>query len=243
MNYLFQPGRALYSIAILAFGLLHFAFGHTLMGMLPLPATGSGLVCWTYLDGAVLTLAGGCLLLRIKPLWAARLAGVWLLLLYLGIFLRGEITHSYDPAVWTGAFEVLALGGGAFVWADTARDGWGKYLYAAALIVFAIQHFQYAVFISGLIPAWIPARLFWAYAVGVLFLLSAASIAFRLQVRVVCTLLGIMFLLWVLILHTPRVAGSPHTETEWTSLFVALGMGGVAWMLASRGRTSPGDPS
>ena len=41
-----------------------------------------------------------------------------------------------------------------------------------------------------------------------------------------------MFFLWVIVLHIPRVVAAVHTETEWTSLFVALGMSGIAWMLA-----------
>jgi fucose permease len=51
------------------------------------------------------------------------------------------------------------------------------------------------------------------------------------------TLLGTMFLLWVLLLHSPRVARasvsrSPNTPTEWSSAFIALAMCGGAWISA-----------
>jgi hypothetical protein len=41
-----------------------------------------------------------------------------------------------------------------------------------------------------------------------------------------------MFLLWVVVLHAPRVAASPHNGDEWSSLFVALALGGGALILA-----------
>jgi hypothetical protein len=41
-----------------------------------------------------------------------------------------------------------------------------------------------------------------------------------------------MFLLWVLVLHAPRVAASPRNGDEVTSLLVALAMGGASFILA-----------
>lgn len=236
MNYLSAPGRLLYPIAVLAFGVLHFVFGHTLMGMLPLPAWLPAPLFWTYLDGTIFTLTGITMLVRVKSLPESFIAGTWFLFLYLLLNLRGQITTPHDPAVWTGAFELVALGGGAFLWGGRS---WGKYLYAASLVIFAIQHFLYAEFIAGLIPGWIPFHLFWAYFVGVVFLASVVSIVLNAQVRLSGTLLGILFFLWVLILHGPRVVASPHKETEWTSLFVALAMGAIAWILTAQ----PGKPA
>jgi uncharacterized membrane protein YphA (DoxX/SURF4 family) len=109
--------------------------------------------------------------------------------------------------------------------------GLGRYLYAVALIVFGIQHFQYAAFIATLIPNWIPAHLFWAYFVGVAFFGASLSIVSRIQVRLATGLLGLMFLTWVLILHIPRAVTATHGSNEWTSLFVALAMAGGALIL------------
>jgi hypothetical protein len=41
-----------------------------------------------------------------------------------------------------------------------------------------------------------------------------------------------MFLLWVALLHAPRVATRMGDEKEWNSAAVALAMGGAAWVLA-----------
>jgi hypothetical protein len=42
-----------------------------------------------------------------------------------------------------------------------------------------------------------------------------------------------MFLLWVLILHAPRVVGALHNGNEWTSMFVALAMSGAGFVVAA----------
>jgi len=46
----------------------------------------------------------------------------------------------------------------------------GRIFIAIALVVFGVQHFMYGVFVAGLVPAWMPGRLFWAYFVGAAFL-------------------------------------------------------------------------
>ena len=218
--------RLLYAVAITAIGALHFIFGHTLEGLLPFKENAFR----TYLDGSILALCGLGLLFRVRPLLVSTVLAAWCIVLYLLIFLRGEIVTPRDPAVWTGAAEILALAGGAFIWGGRRRPG--EWLLCVCLVIVGIQHFLYAPFIAGLIPTWIPFGLFWAYFVGAAFLGATASILFHIRTRLVCSLLGLMFFLWVIVLHIPRVVAAVHTETEWTSLFVALGMSGIAWMLA-----------
>jgi uncharacterized membrane protein len=109
----------------------------------------------------------------------------------------------------------------------------GRYLFALALVVFGVQHFLYAGFIATIVPGWIPWKLFWAYFVGVAFFAAALSIATGKIAKLASTLLGIMFLAWVVILHIPRVAAAPHNGNEWTSEFVALAMGGASFLMIS----------
>jgi len=108
----------------------------------------------------------------------------------------------------------------------------GRFLFAISLVVFGAQHFLYAKFVATLVPSWIPGHLFWAYFVGVAFVAAALSIAIGKNARLAATLLGLMFILWVLTLHLPRVAAHPHDGNEWTSAFVALAMCGGAWLVA-----------
>jgi len=95
---------------------------------------------------------------------------------------------------------------------------------------------MYGAFVAGLVPAWMPGRLFWAYFVGAAFFAAAAGILYQRLARPAATLLGVMFFLFVVLLHIPRIAAHPSDGNEWTSGFVALAMCGGAWVLA---RNSP----
>jgi uncharacterized membrane protein len=112
----------------------------------------------------------------------------------------------------------------------------GRIFIAVALVVFGVQHFIYAGFVAGLVPAWMPGRLFWAYFVGVAFFAAAAGILYQRLARPAASLLGVMFFLFVAMLHIPRIAMHSHDGNEWTSGFVALAMCGGAWVLASASR-------
>jgi uncharacterized membrane protein len=182
---------------------------------------------------------------------AANLLGVGILLRLVFVHIPGLIAHLHDPNRWTSTYEVLAMGGASLALAGTlpvklgnpsskVRNAQcvacevGRYFFAIALGVFGIQHFMYGGFVATLVPAWIPWHLFWAYLVGAAFLLAAVSIGTGTMVRLAAALLGTMFLLWVIVLHGPRIAAAPHNGNEWTSGFVALAMGGAAFLLAER---------
>ena len=109
----------------------------------------------------------------------------------------------------------------------------GRIFIAIALVVFGVQHFMYGAFVAGLVPAWMPGRLFWAYFVGAAFFAAAAGILYQRSARPAATLLGVMFLLFVVLLHIPRIAAHSSDGNEWTSGFVALAMCGGAWIVAS----------
>jgi hypothetical protein len=51
--------------------------------------------------------------------------------------------------------------------------------------------------------------------------------------RLACLMLAAMFFLWVLVLHAPLVATHLNNGNQWSSLFVAMGMGGASLILAA----------
>jgi hypothetical protein len=168
--------------------------------------------------------------------------GAALFLYAIGFYIPKLMTHPHNPAPWTSGFEVLSICGGCWILAQIFPGNWkltiawmaqaGRALLAIALVVFAVQHFLYAHFVGSLVCAWIPWHLFWAYFTGVAFVAAALSIASGVLMRVASLLLGAMFLLWVILLHAPRVAAAPSSGDEWTSALVAVAMSGVAFALA-----------
>jgi uncharacterized membrane protein len=113
------------------------------------------------------------------------------------------------------------------------RKTLGRVFVAISLIVFGVQHFIYGGFVATLVPAFMPGRLFWAYFVGVAFVAAAVGIFTKMLARPAATMLGVMFFLFVLLLHIPRIIGKSSDGNEWTSGFVALAMCGGAWILAN----------
>src|SRR5713101_8071334 len=109
----------------------------------------------------------------------------------------------------------------------------GRIFVAISLVVFGVQHFIYGGFVATLVPAFMPGRLFWAYFVGVAFVAAAIGILTRMLARPAATMLGVMFFLFVVLLHIPRIVGNSNDGNEWTSGFVAMAMCGGSWVLAS----------
>jgi len=109
----------------------------------------------------------------------------------------------------------------------------GRIFVAVSLVVFGIQHFIYGGFVASLVPAFMPGQLFWAYFVGVAFFAAAAGILYEGMARPAATMLGVMFFLFVVLLHIPSIVVHCRDGNEWTSGFVALSMCGGAWILAS----------
>jgi uncharacterized membrane protein len=244
-----KSGWFLFALAITAFGIEFFLTKNFLSALMPVSATMPGRLFGVYFTGVALIACGLCQATK-KFAWIAALvlATVFALLL-LVTHLPKLIANPYDPGPWTGAAEILALCGGALILTGTLLDYFpafpstntgntiyraGCILFAVALVIFGVQHFMYADFIATIIPTWIPGRVFWAYFVGGAFMAAALSFLISRQVPLAATLLGIMFFLWVIFLHAPRVAASPGAETEWTSLLVALAMGSISFLLYQR---------
>lgn len=245
-SFLVPLGRTLFAVAIITLGLEHLITGTFPVGLLPVSPDIPARLLLAYLMGTVLTAGGVGLLLGNRQ--AALITGGVLLLLALLLHVPRWLANPYDGRVWTVLFELIALAGGAMWQASAyhqttsaipATDGlsrlavrYGPILFAVSLLVFGGLHLVYGPFVATLIPTWIPGHLFWAYFVGVAFLATGVSILLNKQVFPTTFLLGVMFGLWVLLLHGPRVVAAPRIEAEWTSLLVALAMSGLSLTLA-----------
>jgi uncharacterized membrane protein YphA (DoxX/SURF4 family) len=248
MNGLLTAGRIIFAIAMVFFGVEFFLFLSSMNGPLPGPPWSRGGMVLDWLACVGFVLAGASIATGKMARLVALLLGVVLLLYGLVRYVPALVTRIHDPGPWTVLFEILAMVGGAWVLAASFPDdglrvpSWdnvvwrladvGRFLIAIALVVFAVQHFMYARFVATLIPAWIPARLFWAYFTGLAFVAAALAIATKRMLGMAAMLLGTMFLLWVVLLHAPRVARAIGNGDEVTSLFVAVAMCGLSFALA-----------
>jgi hypothetical protein len=205
-----------------------------------------------YLFSAILIGTAASLLLGkgVRP--AMLLLGSLLLALFIFSYVPFELL--VDPnrrqiGSWNNALKELNISGGAFLIAGMAGAypkvliRMGSIFYAIMLVIFGIEHFLYVDGVRLLVPAWIPGDLFWTYFAAVALIGSGISIIFRIKVRLVATLLGIMVFIWFVILHIPRAAVAPVTDkgNELSSVFESLGVSGIAFVIALVNRTRTAD--
>jgi uncharacterized membrane protein len=108
----------------------------------------------------------------------------------------------------------------------------GPAFVASAVAAFGMEHFVGTRGIMQIIPSWMPAPLFWTYLAGAALLAAAISLALLRYVRLAATLLGVLFLLFVLLIHLPNVAANPGQRITWTVLLRELAFASGAWALA-----------
>ena len=86
----------------------------------------------------------------------------------------------------------------------------------------------------------IPWHVFWVALFGVAFIAAGLSIGLNRLERPGAFGIGLMFAIWVVTLHVPRVLGlygipgAPSNPDEWSSLFIAIGLWRGLWALAAR---------
>jgi uncharacterized membrane protein YphA (DoxX/SURF4 family) len=248
METLVKAERLCFAISIAFFGVQYILYGHFEGGLPVVPPWTPAPPVSAYLLGAVLIVCG----LSIAATWHARHSSIFLGTLLLLSFLFLHSLHAsailHNGTDRTRAFEGLTLSSIAFIFAGllgqadktsgpSAGGNWllilGRFLFAISMIVFGAQHFMYAAFIATLIPALIPFHLFWVYFTGAGFIAAGLCIATGILAPLASVALGTIFLLWLLLLHAPRVAASPRNGDEWTSAFVALAIAGGSFILAS----------
>ena len=248
-NRLCGAGSVVFSVAIAGLGVETFVCarysthslgpGYNVIPVLPwLPA-----IPWlATIFGAVLAACGvGMLVPRTKRTSGIVLGG----LLFLGAVLLDApkyAAHIGNMSLRTIVFESLSLASLACLstgWDESPKQlaVVSRILLGAALVVFGVDHFLAIRFIATLIPAWIPWRAFWVVFFGVGMIAAGLSIGINFLARWAAACIGLMFGIWVVTLHLPRVlglygiAGAPRDPNEWSSLFIALALWGGFWAL------------
>jgi uncharacterized membrane protein len=241
------PGRFIFSLATVAVGIENVVCAryasHTLgaqyevIPVIPwLPA-----IPWLgYAIGVIFVACGvGILFTRTRRM-AALVVGA---LMFVGALVLVAPKYAADLAsmgLRTVVFEPLALASLAWLLPDRAdMPGWltrlSRYALALSLIVFGVDHFLALAPIASLIPAWIPFHLFWVAFFGAALIAAGLGFAIGVLERPAAAGMGLMFGIWVVTLHLPRVLGLygiPGASTdpdEWSSLLIAVGLWGGMW--------------
>ncbi len=250
MDWLLTTGRIVFALAITAIGIetvicanaTSDALGPAfqVIPIIPfLPA-----VSWLAIAlGVVWAACGVGLLFERTKRPAALIFGTLFFVCLLTLEIPANVPHPWSITYRTVVFEVLALAALAWMIPQGPQTTFvariSRYLFAFSLVVFGCDHFLALAFIATLLPAWIPWHTFWVAFFGVALIAGGLSIASGILQRTAAACVGLVFLIWVVTLHLPRVlglyatAGAPQSPAEWSSLFIAVAMWGGSWSLAA----------
>jgi uncharacterized membrane protein len=252
MGNLSDAGRIFYGIAIAVLGFLTIYYGDFPYMLIPPKHSWiPGLATLAYISGAMLILAGACIVFE-KKIWpTSLLLGSVLLLIFCFYFIPYEFIVSSNYMIfsaWENAAKELALSGGAFVIAGCFLEKnnnllirflkkvipFGAIFFSITIISFGINHFLNPKGVSTYIPSWVPYRIFWAYFTGTTLIGSGIAIILKIKPGLTASLLGTMIFIWFIILHIPRVVASPvaYMGSEVASACLALAYSGIAFVIA-----------
>ncbi|MFL6386916.1 MAG: hypothetical protein ACJ71U_05460 [Terriglobales bacterium] len=105
--------------------------------------------------------------------------------------------------------------------------------FAVPLAVFGALHLFGPQFVKGLVPRYMPGRMFWVYFVGCALIAAGLSIAAKIGVRWSGLLVGIMMFMFVAMLYLPSGLRHLHARITWTIVFRESSFGGAGWILAA----------
>jgi uncharacterized membrane protein YphA (DoxX/SURF4 family) len=248
MTQLLKIGRYFLALSLLVFAIQYLAIGKYQGGLPPMPPWAQGGAVGAYLVGVLLLVTSAAILINKQARLLSLVTGAW----FVFSFFVFHLQHA--NSVWsngndrTRAFETLCIGVGLLALAAMSpAEGFGdlrveanrrlilasRIVFGVSMVIFGWQHFLYAQFLVSLVQTWLPAHAFWIYFTGTAMMAAGAAIATGILSRIAGISLGIMFLLFFLTLHLPRVLAAIHNQDEITSMFVALAFSGVSLIFAA----------
>jgi hypothetical protein len=153
----------------------------------------------------------------VTPVWLLGSA-LWVHLAAVGLFAFGLVVTLRRETGTAGGIGSLVR--------------FGPIFFAVPLAIFGMQHFALFDSIKFAVPAYMPARFFWAYLVGAALIGACLSILTEMHAELAALLTGIMLFLFVLMIYVPNLIQNPGDRFAITVLLRDLALSGGALSLA-----------
>lgn len=235
----------LFAAGMLGLGVQFLLLRDFMQAWQPVPADLPGRTGLALANAVLTILFSGAVLVG----WRRRAAAVCLAaLVFLWLALTDApiaVSHANVVVAWLAVAEVAFVMCGALLLAcwpgkermpvvlETHGPLAARIVCGVALLIFGLSHFAYAKFTAGMVPAWLPERLFWAYATGAGHVAAGLSVLSGVLMRLSTRLLTLMMGSFVLLVHIPRVIATSGDAAEVKLLFAASALCGTAWILAT----------
>jgi uncharacterized membrane protein len=206
-----------FAVPLAVFGTLHL-FGPDFVKDL-VPRYMPGRMFWVYFVGCALIAGSLSIATKIGVRWSGLLVGIMMFMFVAMLYLPSALRHLHARITWTIVFREMSFGGGGWILAAIAKDGWrgkarstlitvGRIVIALAVIFFGIQHFLHPMGLPGVplqkeMPLWVPGRVLIDYVTGAALLGVGGSILLNRKTRTVAACVGGWLLLMVLVIYGP----------------------------------------
>jgi len=243
-----------FGICIVAMGIQQLAYGNISPNFVPLDYSSNVIYqALAYPWGIMFTLTGVAYLLGKKVYEVALISGGVFLTLFIFVYTPFLLFFSDKGRVlmqWAPTMQTLSFTGASFIMAASCGSGasysnavmrfleklmpYGGVFFSIMLIDYGLLHFVYIQGVSTMVPGWMPFHYFWTYFTGAALIGAGIAISFKIKLKLVASLLGLMIFLWLLMLHIPRAIQDPYVMggLELTRVFVTIGFTGISFLLA-----------
>lgn len=240
----YSPGRYLYGLAAIGFGICALASYDLNSWQQEIKALGDvpHREILSYIVAAVEILGG------IAVQWprTARAGAAALGAIYCAFALLGVPFIIKHPLVYNNYgnfFEQFSFVSGALILyaysgpvapARSAKLGRiGYYSFAICVLSFGLEQLFYLSATASLVPKWIPpGQMFWAIATTAAFALAAIALLTGFLARLASRLTTAMLLGFGLLVWLPALFADSHSLANWSESVETLGVAGSAWVVA-----------
>jgi len=248
-------GHAVFAVSLVTLGLLGLVTGDFTQVLQAVPKGVPGREILPYVRVVILVACGTGLLWQRVAASAARVLLAYLLLWTLLVKARFIFIAPTQEVVYQNLGESLVLVAGTWVlyaWFATDWDrrhlGFAtgdsgvriaRVLYGLAMITFGLSHFAYLNNTAGLVPAWLPWHVGWAYFTGATYLAAAVAILIGVCGRLAAALStaqmgGFTLLVWVPMWLAGTLSTSQRGEFLGSWMLTA-----AAWVVADSYLSTP----
>jgi uncharacterized membrane protein len=242
-------GHLLFALGLAGIGVLSLFSGDFAYVWQPVPMWVPMREVLAYLSGALLLACSIGLLIRRTASPAAFVLAAFLLSWVLVLQLPRVAGAPGNVGMWLGLAEsTVLMTGGWTLFASladpqarermqfvTGNRGMllARILFGIACLLLGLSHFVYASGTAGMIPAWIPAHMSFAYLTGAGHIATGVAVLFGVLPRLAATCEAAMISLFVLLVHIPGAAAEPSSRLAWTMVFIATALAGAIWVIAA----------
>jgi uncharacterized membrane protein len=218
-------GPVFEGVALAIFAAEHFLAARDLSVIVPRWLPGS--LFWTYFVGVALLATAISFIAWRYVRWSASLLAVLFLIIVATIDLPNLPKHLHERLFWTLTVREMAFAGGAMVlagslWSRGRSSGAtllivGRLFVACTFLFYAVEHFLFPRFVPGvplekITPAWVPAPVLLAYAVGTTLLAAGIGLMIPRTRRTAAASAGAVLLLLTAFFYVPILAMEIHSS-------------------------------